>query len=67
MRCPRCNAGQTRAVVHHRHAELCDRCIRILGVPTTEYVRSGVDHFLTADPRGAVIAGIVGLLQEAYR
>lgn len=67
MRCGRCNAGQTRPVVHSRHARLCDRCIRILGVPTAEFVRSGVDHFLAADPRGRVVEGIVGLLQEAYR
>jgi hypothetical protein len=65
-RCGRCNAGQSRAVIHPRR-HLCDRCIDILGVPTAEYVRSGVDHFLTADPRGRVVTGIVGLLQEAYR
>jgi hypothetical protein len=67
VRCGRCNAGQSRPVAHHRHAEMCDRCIRILGVSTTEYVRAGVDFHLAADPRGSVVAQIVGLLQEAHR
>lgn len=64
-RCPRCNAGQSIPVIHSRHARLCDRCVRSLGVSTVDYVRSGVDFHLAHNPRGSVVAAIIGLLQEA--
>jgi hypothetical protein len=65
MRCGRCNAGQSRPVAHSRHSRLCDRCIRILGVSTVDFVRAGVDFHLASNPRGAVVAQIVGILREA--
>jgi hypothetical protein len=64
-RCGRCNSCQSRPVAHSRHARLCDYCRELLGASTVDYVRAGVDFHLAADPRGAVVAQIVGILREA--
>jgi hypothetical protein len=65
MRCGRCNSGQPRAVVHHRHAELCDYCTAILGVPVAGDIRAEFDFHLASDPRGSVVGAIIGILREA--
>lgn len=65
MRCPRCNAGQCRPVIHHRHAELCDRCIRLMCVPVAGDIRAEFDYHLASNPSGPVVTQIVGILRGA--